>query len=109
LPVRRREHQRRLSVLVGDVGVRSGFEQHAGHFEIGNPDRFGQRARAVFVDGLCAGAFLEQRRDELAIDAVHGPVQRSRPVDLRLVDVHALGDHRQRGSAVAGLNPIRER
>ena len=50
----------------------------------------------------------QERRHQLAIDAIDGPVERRRAVRLRLVDVGAGGDQRQRGLAVAGLDLVGE-
>ena len=104
----RRQHQRVLSVLVRDVGVRSSFKEHLDDLCISHSDRLGQRARAVAVDHTGARTFLQQRFDKFAIDPVRGPVQRCRSVCLGLVHIGAFGDQREGCAAIAGLNPIRE-
>ena len=96
-----RQHQRRLAVLVGDVGVRPGFEEQLDQRHVGHFDRLGERARAIAVDDVGARAPPDQRQDQLAIDLVGGPVQRRRAVSLRLVDVGALRNHLQRRLAIA--------
>ena len=85
------QHQRRLPVLVGDVGVGAGFEQHPDERHVGDTGRFSQRARAIVVDDVGLGAFLQQPLHQLLIDAVRGPVQRRCSVRLRAVHVDAAG------------------
>jgi hypothetical protein len=98
------DHQRRLTVLVGALAAGAGGQQRLHHAGIALPGGLGQRRVAEFVGDIHPRLLRDERRHDVVVDAVDGPVNRPRPVRLRLVDVGARLDHRQRRGAASFLD-----
>ena len=71
LPVRAREHQRRLAVLVRRVDVGARVEQQLDELRIGDLHGFGERARAVTVVRVGLRAALQQQARRTATSSLY--------------------------------------
>ena len=105
----RRQHDRRLSILIGPVCIGPRIQKHSDEVHIGDSDGLRQRARSIGIDDVRPGTAAQQRLDQFLIYAVHRPMQWRRSVGLRAVYGGVPRNHLERCLTISGFNAIGER
>ena len=98
------DHQCGLTVSVRAFGSGSGSQERLHHACIALFRRFSERRRTKLVGDVHLRFFRDQRIHEVIVEAVNRPVNRTRPVGLRLIHVGSRPNHLQCRCAFAILN-----
>jgi len=101
-------HQCGLAVRVRTFGAGSSVDEHLDHAGITLPGGFRQGCVTELVRDVHFGSLRDQLRHQFIINAIDRPVNRPRPVQLRLVDVGSRPDHLKRCGALPVLNQLRQ-
>ena len=87
----RHRQQRGLSVGIGRVGIRAGFEQHLQHLGVADFGGEAHRRGAVVVGERHVGAGAQQTLGLGDVTVVDRPLQRRAAIGIPTVDVLASG------------------
>jgi hypothetical protein len=98
------DHQCSLTVTVRAFGSGPGSQERFHHACIALFRRFGKRRRTELVGDVHFRLFRDERIDEVMIEAVNRPVNRTRSVGLRLIHVGSRPNHFQCRCSFALLN-----
>ena len=85
------EHQRRLAIRIGSLGVRAGVEQHFHHSGVGQLGGLRDWRGSELISYIQVRLPGDQRPEQLVIDSVDCPVDRARTVGLRFIHIGHIG------------------
>jgi hypothetical protein len=102
----RRDHQRRLFIVVALVRIGAGLEQQAHEPLVADGHGLAQRRCAQRIAGIGIRAASQQRLGHFMVYAMHRPQQRRGAIRMHRIDVRARADGLEGGGMLAGLHQV---